>query len=252
MARRMKVRGRRKVNWRFVVFAVLVMLVFSSVQGFFYIENNLGPKFVAVAEAKSKSYTTRAVNESISKMIAEEADYDKLVVLREGENGRLNAGSFNMQEATRLQYAVTQHIEDLMKELASKELRLPLGHAFSTTVLADMGPDIPVKVTPISAVASNVRWETMEKGINQTIHVLYLEVNVHSKVVVPFGTKPTDIQARVPIAYLVMMGDVPQVVLNARGESVASPGNQIMPPLQLPDLNPEVDEAALEGLVEAE
>lgn len=237
MAKRMKVRGRRKVNWRFVVFSALVMLVFSTVQLYIYIENNLGPRFVQVAEAQSRAYTTRAINESLSKLISDQADYDKLVVLRQGDDGRTSAGFFNMQEATRLQYAMTTRIEDLMQELSDKKLTLPFGQAMSDSVLSAMGPDIPVQIHPISSVRSNVRWETQSVGINQTVHVLYLEVDVRAEIVVPFVTKPTEIKSKVPFAYLVMVGDVPQVVFNATGQPVATGSNQIMPPIQLPDLN---------------
>jgi sporulation protein YunB len=232
--------GRRRINWRFIVFALLVFFVFSTVQTFYFLESNLRPTFVKLAEAYSKEVATEAINESIAKKIAEQADYDKLVSLKEGANGKITAGYFNLQEATRVQYQVTEHIQEAVSHLAEKEMSLPMGVALNNSLLAGIGPNVPVKIQPIGHVKSEVGWETRDAGINQTVHVLYLDVHVSISVVVPFSTTPSEFDSKVPIAYLVMVGDVPQMVYNATGQTVKSgsnPSSGSMPPVQLPNLN---------------
>jgi sporulation protein YunB len=233
--------GRRRINWRFVVFALLVFFTFSTVQTFYYLESNLRPTFIKLAEAYSKEVAAEAINDSIAKKIAEQANYDKLVSLKEGANGKVTAGYFNLQEASRVQYQVTEHIQEVVNGLAEKELSLPMGMALNNSLLSSLGPHVPVKIQPIGHVKSEVGWETRDAGINQTVHVLYLDVHVSTSVVVPFSTKTTEFDSKVPIAYLVLVGDVPQMVYNAKGETVKSgSGNGssgVLPPVQLPNLN---------------
>ncbi|MCX7570307.1 sporulation protein YunB [Tumebacillus sp. DT12] len=240
MRKRMRV-GRRKVNWRFVLFALLVLLLFSTIQTVNYLEDNLRPAFIKVAELYSKEVASEAINDSIAKRITQETNYEKLINLKENSSGKVTAGFFNLQEASRIQYAVTQDIQDVLHGLQEKEIHLPAGMAADSTILSSIGPAIPIKIRPGGHVRSEVGWETHEKGVNQTVHILYLEIDVHTTVVVPFTTQPSELKTKVPIAYLVMMGDVPQVVLNSQGQqTIKGTGGttDLLPPLQLPDLNP--------------
>ena len=94
-----------------------------------------------------------------------------------------------------------------------------------------------VKVTPVGHVTSKVDWETRDAGINQTVHILYLNIQVETAVIIPFASKHVNVETNAPLAYLVLVGDVPQMVYNAKGESLTSGGTNVVPPMQLPDLN---------------
>ncbi|MGZ4164860.1 MAG: sporulation protein YunB [Tumebacillaceae bacterium] len=232
----MKIRGRRKLNMKFMVFLILAMVMASTVQTFYYIDHNLRPTFMVLAEEKSKQLATDVINKAVIEQIADNTNYDSLIDFKQQSNGRLTAGYFNMQEAVRIQGEVTDNIQKALQSLPQKSLSLPLGIAFNNSILASMGPNIPIQITPIGTVKSNIGWDTREAGINQTVHILYLQVDIQTEVVVQFATKPFDLSTKVPISYLVMMGDVPQMVYNAKGESLASNSGSL-PPIQLPNLN---------------
>ncbi|MBL0387399.1 sporulation protein YunB [Tumebacillus sp. ITR2] len=232
----MKVGRRKRLNWRLVLFLVLVMIVFSSVQTIYYYETSMRPHLELAAEKYAEQYAVKAINDSISKKIASVADYNLLMNFREGPNGKVSAGYFNMQEATRLQAQVTDYIQGELSHSKEEEISLPLGVVYESSILAALGPDIPIKIRPITIAKSQVGYETRNAGINQTVHVLYLDLTVEETIVVPFSTHPNAVSTRVPIAYLVMVGDVPQMVYNAQGSAVGQTSSPL-PPLELPNLN---------------
>ncbi|MGZ6503237.1 MAG: sporulation protein YunB, partial [Tumebacillaceae bacterium] len=199
----MKIRGRRKLNMKFMVFLILAMVMASTVQTFYYIDHNLRPTFMVLAEEKSKQLATDVINKAVIEQIADNTNYDSLIDFKQQSNGRLTAGYFNMQEAVRIQGEVTDNIQKALQSLPQKSLSLPLGIAFNNSILASMGPNIPIQITPIGTVKSNIGWDTREAGINQTVHILYLQVDIQTEVLVPFATKPFDLSTKVPISYLV-------------------------------------------------
>lgn len=231
----MRIGKRRRLNVRFMVFLVLATVFALTVQTFYFIDHNLRPTFMLLAEEKSKLMATDLINKAVIEQIADNTDYDSLVNLRQQSNGKLTAGFFNMQEAVRIQGEVTDSIQKALQSLPSKDMSLPLGLATGNTLFASVGPNIPIRITSIGTVKSNIGWETHEAGINQTVHVLYLQIDVQTEVVVPFATKPFDLSTKVPISYLVVVGDVPQMVFNAKGDSIANTG--ALPPVQLPNIN---------------
>jgi sporulation protein YunB len=242
----MKIRGaKRRVNWRFIVFALLVLFVFSTVQGIYFVETNLRPTFIKVAEENSRHIATEAINNSIAERISEETNYSKLVDLKTSANGKVTAGYFNMVEAARIQNDVTKSIQSILASLQEKKMYIPLGQAIGSPLLSQFGPDIPVTIEPIGHIKSDIGWETQERGINQTVHVLYLDISVQTSVIIPFATAPSHVRTKVPIAFVFVVGDVPQMVFNAKGDAVSTPSGAQMPvpSITLPNLNGEEEES---------
>jgi len=240
MAMKFRAGGRRRLPKRFVLFTVLVVLVLSTMQFLSYLDSNLRPTLMKAAEAYSKEVATKAINESIAKRLSSDIDYAKLINFREGKDGKVQAGFFNLQEAGKIQEKATMSIQHDLHNLEQTELKLPMGVALGNSLLAAVGPDVPITITPVGHVQSKVDWEVREAGINQTVHILYLEIHVDASVIIPFSTKQVDVTTKAPIAYLVMVGDVPQMVFNAKGESLTGNGTgnaSLVPPIQLPDLN---------------
>jgi len=236
MAMKFRAGRRRGVNWRFVFFALLVLVVFTTVQFLNYFDNNLRPTLMAAAEAYSKEVATKAINDSITKRLSAEVDYDRLINFREGKDGKVQAGFFNLSEATKVQERAVTSIQEDLHNLERTDLKIPMGVAMENSLLANWGPNVPVKITPVGHVLSKVGWETKEVGINQTVHILYLEIDVDTSVIIPFQTEKVHVSTKAPLAYLWTHGDVPQMVYNAKGESVTGsppPG----PGLVLPNLN---------------
>lgn len=237
----MKIRGAKKpVNWRFIIFALLVLFVFAIAQTVYFVESSLRPTFIKVAEEKTRHIATEAINGSISERISEDTNYSRLIDLKTSSAGKVTAGYFNMVEAARIQNEVTKSIEGVLQSLQEKKMYIPLGQAAGSSLLSQLGPDIPVEIEPVGNVKSDIGWETQERGINQVIHTLYLDITVHTSVIVPFMTKPSEVKTKVPIAYVFLVGDVPQMVFNAKGETVGqtTSSSQVpMPSIQLPNLN---------------
>ncbi|KEO85234.1 sporulation protein YunB [Tumebacillus flagellatus] len=231
----MKIGRRKKLNWRLVLFLVLVMIVFSTVQTIYYYETSMRPHLEVAAEKYAKQYAVKTINDSISKKIADEANYNLLMNFREGANGRISAGYFNMQEATRLQAKVTDYVQSELTHAKEEEISLPLGVVYESSILAGIGPNIPIKIRPVSIVKSQVGYDTQSAGINQTVHVLYLDITVEETIIVPFSSHPSQYSTRVPIAYVVLAGDVPQMVFNSQGNAVGQSSTAI-PPIELPNL----------------
>jgi sporulation protein YunB len=233
----MRVRRRRgRVNWRFIVFALLVLFVFTTVEGILYVDHTLRPALMTIAEAHLKEKAAQVINDSITARISQDTNYNKLINFREGAGGKISAGYFDLQEATRIQQKAVSSIQDALTSMEQKEMSIPMGMALNNSILSQIGPDVPIQVTPHAVVKSNIGVETRDVGINQSVHILYLDLQVEASVIIPFSTKDTVIATRAPLAYLWTAGDVPQVVYNAKGEQLGTT-QQVLPPIDLPKLS---------------
>ncbi|BCJ88103.1 sporulation protein YunB [Effusibacillus dendaii] len=226
--RRRRMRLRRPVKrWRAVFLIAFFLIVLMVVQSLFFIETNLRPAFVNVAETIARQYATETINDAIVQKIATDQSYKDIVQFIKDDKGNIRSAVFNMPQANRIEAQTTEQIQSVLKEMNQSEIRLPVGQALHSSILATFGPDIPITVVPVSAVNSEITEESNSLGINQTKHSLILNVKVRVNVIIPFVTKPVDVQAKVPIASFVMVGDVPSVFYDVQG----TPFMPVSPPV---------------------
>lgn len=83
--------------------------------------------------------------------------------------------------------------------------------------MSGMGPSIPMKLSTTGTVETNVRSEFESKGINQTIHRLYLDVVCKVSILTPYNTIEDSITNQVVLIENVIVGLIPSTYYNLEG-----------------------------------
>lgn len=231
--RRRKMRLRKPVKrWKAIAVTTSIFVLFFLVQTFIFMEYNLRPVFTQVAESYARKIATEAINDAISKKVAEETRYTEIVVFYKDNQGNIRSAVFNLNEANRIKSLSTLRVQEVLNEINDKNLlkiKLPIGQAFHSTLLAAMGPTVPVSITPIGSVVSDIEERSETLGINQTKHTLTLDIDVQVNIIVPLVSKTTEIHSQIPIASFVVVGEVPQFFYDAAGNPFVPQGTPVFP-----------------------
>lgn len=208
------VRKRRRQR-KFLWFLVPALLLYSLISGFLFVERSLRPTLITIAEARAKVIATQAVNESINERVGPNVKYEALVAVREDKDGNVTWAQINTVEINRLTNQITLAVQDQFKRFRSETIRIPLGQVYGSPILANLGPRIPVEITPIGTVQTTVSDTFEEAGINQTRHKIYCIVHSDVRMVLPFITQTVEVESQVPLADMIYLGRVPNTYLKA-------------------------------------
>lgn len=226
--RRRRMRLRKPVKrWKVIAVTSSLFVFLFVVQTFVFIEYNLRPIFIQVAESYARRIATEAINDAVSKKVAEQTDYGEIVKFYKDNQGNIRSAVFNLNEANRIKSQATDRVQEVLNEVNDKnllEIKLPIGQAFHSTILAAMGPTVPITTIPIGTVKSTIQEHSETLGINQTKHTLTLDLDVQVNIIIPLVTKTMELHSQVPIASFVMVGDVPQYFFDAAGNPFVPPG----------------------------
>jgi sporulation protein YunB len=214
-------------RWKVIAAATSFFVLFFIVQTFLFIEYNLRPVFAQVAESYARKIATEAINDAISKKVAEEIDYTEIVIFYKDNQGNIRSAVFNLNEANRIKSQATLRVQEVLNEINAKNLlkvKLPIGQAFHSTILAAMGPTVPVTMIPIGTVISDIKERSETLGINQTKHMLTLDIDVQVNIIIPLVSKTTELHSQIPVASFVVIGEVPQFFYDSAGNPFVPPG----------------------------
>ncbi len=233
--------SKRQRRRSIIVFLVLAISIYGGIYSFYFVETRLRPNLITIAEMRTKKIATEAINDAIGKKIAEETDYRTLMDIQLDSQGRVAYAQLNFSEVSRIAAATVTRVQNVLNNIEKEVIQIPIGLALNSTILAQYGPTMPVTIVPQGAAHINIDWSFEEAGINQTLHVVYVDIRADVRVVIPFSTTPSQIVSRIPIAYALYVGNVPQFYYNGRGlptgdntegGSAVNPPN-IFPPLQI-------------------
>lgn len=83
--------------------------------------------------------------------------------------------------------------------------------------MSGRGPDIPIKMSTIGNVETELISQFSHAGINQTLHRIYLNVKCKVTILTPFNTIEESIANQVLISEAVIVGEVPSNYYNLNG-----------------------------------
>lgn len=203
---RFSVRKRRSLSF---ITALTIFLGVLFIAVFAFVETNLKPTLLAIAEAKATLVATQAINDVINQQISPNLDPQNLVNVKLDNRGRVVLIQPNTMEFNRLAADTTIKVQDTLRNITDEKIQIPVGQVFGSQLLASLGPKITVTIIPIGTVQVKVFDKFEQAGINQTRHMVYLVATTQVRIVVPLVSKSVNVNTQMPIAEYVVVGEVP-------------------------------------------
>ncbi|NLU40897.1 MAG: sporulation protein YunB [Firmicutes bacterium] len=215
-------RRRRAVRaWNIETVILVALLVFGT--ALFVIDVRLRPTILAYAEARALTIATDAINSAVNDKIAISIKYEDLIDYRQDNQGRIVAMRLNTGEINRLASQTTIQVQSTLRSISEDRIRIPLGQALGSQILANYGPWITVRIKPLGTVQSTVVDKFEQAGINQSRHKIYLEVTATIQVVIPLVSSTVVVTSEVPIAENIILGEVPEVYVGSEATGIVVP-----------------------------
>ena len=205
---------RLRLNPRLIIFIILIVIILLFIQIFLFVESNLRPTLLAIAEARAKIIAFDAINQAINEKVAQEIRYNDLIEVEKDRDGKIAMTQINTMEVNRIQAETVRRVQGTLQNIEGEIVRIPIGQVLGSQILAYYGPKVPVTLIPIGTVHVDISHSFSEAGINQTRHKIYLEVFADVQFVVPFISAEREVKTAIPIADTIYMGDVPDTVID--------------------------------------
>lgn len=172
--------------------------------------HELAPMAEKLIATKVDNQASDAINLAIGEQIAAgEISYDRMVSVDKDLNGNVTAVRTNMEEINRLKSAVLRRVDEKLEQLSWEQLGVPIGSVLLPELFSGRGPDIPVRVLAVRTSDAVFRNEFSEAGINQTLHIITIDIHVVITVLTWTGTRDIPVDSAVIAAQTVIVGTVP-------------------------------------------
>lgn len=209
-------RVRKKGRWRIMLAIALVLILALAL----WMDSNLKPIVVSMAEAQCKALAVGVLNAAIRTVLTSGLDYSDLMTVRFDSAGHVTMMQANTVRMNTLSTSISKEALDGLRKLDVARIGIPLGSALGSKLFAGEGPRIPIKVYPVGAVTAGFSSEFETSGINQTRHKVYLKVQASIQIVIPTDASVVSVTENVLVAESIIVGQVPERFYSGGGNGM--------------------------------
>ena len=195
------------------------------------------PIILSYAESETKKLTILVINKAVTKQI-NNMDTNELFDIAYNKDGEITLIDFNSKKTSKILSTMTSLVElnlraveegkidmlelpdnslsDYNMNLLEKGIivEVPIGIITNSSLLYNIGPKIPVKLSLVGDVVTGFSSEVVEYGINNALLKLMIDIKVDTKIILPIVSDQITIDCSIPIAMKVIQGKIPSYYID--------------------------------------
>ena len=201
---------------RILIVAVLLLLVCGLLLGMF--RGRYRETICSLARTQVINATSDLINDAIAKQIElGDVTYDRIVYFEKDLNGKITALKTNISEVNRLKTDILNIINDEILALDTQDLGIPIGSLLLPELFSGRGVQIPVQILSIRNSDAAFSSNFTQAGINQTLQQINMQVSVDVAILRMGETEIFNVNSQVVVAETIIVGEVPDTLLQTGG-----------------------------------
>lgn len=192
---------------------IIMVIAFSTVK---IVLDAISPIFNALCEDKAKSIATIISNNEATNVMKDHT-YDELFTIEKDNDGNITMIKSNVIQMNEIISDVAVKIQNSINERGKENIKITIGSFTGSKLLSGRGPEIPIKISSIGNVETDLRSEFSAQGINQTLHRVYLQVDCEVSILTPYNTISEKVSNQVLLIENVIVGKIPNTYYNLDG-----------------------------------
>ena len=201
--------------------AKILIIVFIAFMTLAFIISAVTPIFDTLCKNEAISMATIIANNKATEVMAKHT-YDELFSIEKDESGNIKMIKSNVIPINEIISDVAVKIQEEMT------LKLHFGSFTGLKLMSGKGPGIKIRISTIGNVKTDLKSEFVSKGINQTLHRIYLQVDCEVSILTPFDDITQSISNQVLLAENVIIGNIPNTYYNLEGINTKSDALEIV------------------------
>ena len=202
-----------KRKQKIVKIFIIMVIAFSTVK---IVLDAILPIFDTLCKDKAKSIATIIANEEATNVMKKHT-YDELFTLEKDKDGNITMIKSNIIAINEIISDVAVKIQNTINQRGRENIEIALGSFTGFKLLSGKGPGVPIKISSIGNVETDLRSEFSEKGINQKLNRVYLQVDCEVSILTPYNSITEKISNQVLLIENVIVGKIPSTYYNLEG-----------------------------------
>ena len=209
-------RNKENKNFKTTIIIKTIMIITIGIFTCVFILDEISPIFSTLCKDKAKSISTLIINEQTSNVMKEH-NYEELYSVEKDNNGKITMIKANIYPLNEIITDIAIRIQKEINNKGKEDIGIALGSFTGVKLISGRGPTVPIKISTIGNVETDLKSEFVSQGINQTIHRVYLKVMCEVSILTPYNNITDKITNQVLLTEHLIIGNIPETYYDIEG-----------------------------------
>ena len=219
-----------------IIIGIILLVIIVSLVLIYKVGRKINKTIIEYSLNEAERFGVYIINYSIDKEFINQFD-DSIISTKRNHSDEIQLVDIDTKKANKLLEEVTIRIQENLIKLENGEIsnfdlsnslqglrfknikqgvvcEIPEGIIYNNVFLSNIGPAIPIKMTFIGQVNSNIKTRVKKYGINNVYIEVYIHIEVKQRVIMPLSTKDIVAESDIPLAIKIINGEIPNYYLN--------------------------------------
>lgn len=196
--------------------STIIAIMTIAIIEFGFILNSITPIFEKLCTDKAKGVATMITNQKATEVM-KVYEYSDIIKIHKDENNNITMIESNIVNINKIISDVAIYIQEALNNSNNEDISIKLGSMTGIKIFSGVGPDVPIQISTAGNIETDFRSEFINKGINQTLHRVYLDIVCEVSILTPFNTINQTIKNQLIIAENIIVGHIPETYYNLEG-----------------------------------
>lgn len=207
--KRLKIKNKGKIT-------KIILILLIAFETAVILLNRINPIFEQVSVYEAKKLATFVANDQTTKVM-QNYNYDSMFSIEKDIDGKISMIQMNMYRVNIIISDIAYYIQEQMKLPENSTISIPIGNFLGNNLFSGYGPNVKMKVVLLGTVETDLKSEFTEKGINQTLHRVYLQIDCKIQILSSYKKIEQNVSNQFLIAENVILGEIPSTYYNLEG-----------------------------------
>lgn len=236
---------KRRSLLTFILYLLAIALICSFLF-IYYFNQKLGPGLITCAEDEVKHLTTLVMNNCIRKYINQTEHLD-LIKIEKNDNEEIERIQYDTKILNQTRTKITTMLENDLDYMVKGNLEaidlnpnklsdeyyektkegilftVSMGSSTGNSLLANIGPKIPLNLQTVGEVMTNINTKITEYGMNNALIEVNIELEATTVIHMPFLSKKVTVKNTIPLTMEIIKGNIPSYYL---GNNLTTKNNE--------------------------
>lgn len=203
-----KIGKRNKKTKQFYSKYYSCILIIITMITTIYVVNTINPIIDRIAVNELSNKMTRITNYE-AENIMQNYKYDDLVTVIFDKDKNISMIQAKTNNINSISHTISINVLDKLKENSNSNITIYMGNLLGIPLLSGTGPKINTKISSTGNVSTELKSEFSSRGINQTLHRIYLDISMNVSILTPYHTVYSNVKSEVLLSESIIIGNVP-------------------------------------------
>ena len=182
------------------------------------------------------------ISQAVTDEVIDYINQEEMFITTKDDSNNIQSVDFNSAAINQVLGKVSKSVKSYLKKLESGEIEnlnlsdtsvfnvnqkklkngiiyeIPTGIIFNNGLLANLGPKIPIKLSLIGDIVTDINTDIKDYGINNAVIQVSVKITISEQVIFPYDSSQIKVETNVPVAMKLIQGNVPGYYFNGTKE----------------------------------